>query len=61
MIPNNLIQWLRPVGKERLFFFISHILYNLVLFIVAIIAAKIAGPEKWGLITLLMLVAYLKV
>ncbi len=57
MIPNDLVQWLRPVGKERLFFFISHILYNLVLFIVAIIAAKIAGPEKWGLITLLMLVA----
>ena len=57
MIPNDLIQWLRPVGKERLFFFISHILYNIVLFIVAIIAAKIAGPEKWGLITLLMLVA----
>ena len=57
MIPNDLVQWLRAVGKERLFFFISHILYNLVLFIVAIIAAKIAGPEKWGLITLLMLVA----
>ena len=57
MIPNDMIQRLRTVGKERLFFFINHILYNLVLFIVAIIAAKIAGPEKWGLITLLMLVA----
>ena len=31
MIPNDMIQRLRTVGKERLFFFISHILYNLVL------------------------------
>jgi len=57
MIFNNLIQLFNTVGKERLLFFISHIAYNLVLFLLTIIAAKIAGPAKWGIITLLMLIA----
>ena len=49
--------WLRAIGQDRLFFFGGHIVYNIVLFIVAITAAKIAGPQQWGIITLLMLIA----
>lgn len=50
-------QWISSIGKDRFLFFVAHIAYNLVLFIVAIIAAKLAGPEQWGLITLFTLIA----
>jgi O-antigen/teichoic acid export membrane protein len=49
--------WFQVIKKERIYFFISHILYNALILIVSIIAAKISGPEKWGLITLFLLVS----
>ena len=50
-------KWIKNIGKNRLFFFISHLLYNLFLFIISIIAAKISGPKEWGIITLLLLLS----
>ena len=50
-------KWINSIGKNRLFFFISHLLYNLFLFIISIIAAKLSGPKEWGVITLLLLLS----
>ena len=50
-------KWIDNIGKKRLFFFISHLVYNIVLFLILITAAKICGPEEWGIITLLLLVS----
>ena len=49
--------WFQVIQKERIYFFISHILYNALILIVSIIAAKVSGPEKWGLITLFLLIS----
>ena len=43
--------------KNKVLFFISHMVYNFGLFILTIIAAKLTGPENWGLITLFSLIA----
>ncbi|MFL2998193.1 MAG: oligosaccharide flippase family protein [Candidatus Neomarinimicrobiota bacterium] len=43
--------------KNRVLFFISHLIYNLILFIITILITKLLGPEKWGEITLFSLIA----
>ena len=43
--------------KSRVLFFISHLIYNTILFIFTILIAKLLGPEKWGEITLFSLIA----
>ena len=43
--------------KSRVLFFISHLIYNMILFIFTILITKLLGPEKWGEITLFSLIA----
>mgnify|MGYP001204564198 FL=1 len=43
--------------KSRVLFFISHLIYNMILFIITILITKLLGPEKWGEITLFSLIA----
>ncbi len=54
---NPIINLFLSIERSRLLFFISHLIYNLILFIVTILAAKLLGPEKWGSITLFSLIA----
>ena len=50
-------KWIDKTGKKRFYFFISHLLYNLFLFILTIVGAKTSGPKEWGIITLLLLIS----
>lgn len=48
---------LLSMERSRVLFFISHLLYNIIIFIFTILVAKFLGPEKWGTITLFSLIA----